>query len=191
MNNRCSMDGCDRVHNARGFCRRHYDSWRTYGDPMAVRRIKYSAPEEAFEARTEPIVADPGCTVWTGAITGDGYGNLWDGTRMVRAHRYAWERVNGPIPSDMVIDHICWERSCVNVDHLRLATQQQNQQNRFGANMGRGLLRGVSRSGRRYTARVKHNGTEQYLGMFDTPEAASIAAQNARNIHFGTFAGNN
>lgn len=31
----CSIDGCEQPHRARGFCKRHYQLWWTYGDPNA------------------------------------------------------------------------------------------------------------------------------------------------------------
>src|SRR5437868_2337812 len=34
----CSVEGCDRVHEARGYCRTHYMRWRTHGDPITVMR---------------------------------------------------------------------------------------------------------------------------------------------------------
>jgi hypothetical protein len=42
------------------------------------------------------------------------------------AHRWAWTRAHGPIPEGMCIDHICRNRACVNVDHLRVVTRGQN-----------------------------------------------------------------
>src|SRR5690606_21541386 len=63
----------------------------------AVNERRYATPEEAFEARTEPL-AWSGCLVWTGHLNHAGYGRLWVDGRMVLAHRYAWEQENGPIP---------------------------------------------------------------------------------------------
>ena len=67
---------------------------------------------DCIEAKTSTIV--------------NGYRKLWVGNKNVRAHRWAWELVNGKIPTDKVIDHICRNRSCVALDHLRLVTQQEN-----------------------------------------------------------------
>src|SRR5690606_2445095 len=141
--------------------------------------------------RTEPLVGDPGCIIWTGALDGRGYGQLRVNGRVVKVHRWAWEREHGPIPAGMVIDHTCWERSCVNVDHLRLATRQQNSANRSGADGDRkhDLPRGVIPSGRGYAAVVQSGGVRHRLGTFRTPEEASAAAETKRAILFGEFAG--
>lgn len=184
----CSIDGCENGGRVtRGMCPKHYNRWRRHGDPLTS--MDYTDPEEAFAARTEPLVWSS-CVIWTGG-TDNGYGYLRVNGREVRAHRYAWERENGPIPDGMVIDHKCWERSCVNVDHLRLATRQQNVQNRSGARKGRvhDLPRGVNRNGRGYSARVTVGGVLHHLGTFKTPEEASAAAQAERAVLFGEFAG--
>lgn len=156
----------------------------------ATTRRRYATPEEAFIARVEPIVGDPGCYIWMGATNIRGYGNIWADGRMVLAHRYAWQREHGPIPDGMVIDHTCWEPSCVNTDHLRIATRAQNSAYRSGAHAGRDLPRGVTRHGRGYRARVMHDGKLHYFGTHSTVEAASLAAQNARALLFGEWAGN-
>jgi len=56
----------------------------------------------------------------------NGYRKLWWNKKNVRAHRWAWELINGPIPEGKVIDHICRNRACVAIDHLRLVTQREN-----------------------------------------------------------------
>lgn len=183
----CNIEGCERKHVARGWCDMHYQRWQKYGDPLALRN--YGDPEADFLARTEPLVGEPAHIIWTGSANRKGYGVLRVSGRARYAHRFAWERANGPIPDGVVIDHACFERSCVNPDHLRLATPQQNVQSRSGAMPGRGLPRGVYRNGRRYVARVGHNGANLYLGTFDTSEEASRAAQTKRAILFGEFAG--
>lgn len=45
---------------------------------------------------------------------------------MTLVHRVAWSSVNGPVPDDMTVDHICHTKRCVNPDHLRLLTNQDN-----------------------------------------------------------------
>lgn len=33
-NGTCSVDGCDELHHAKGYCIRHYTQWRRHGDPL-------------------------------------------------------------------------------------------------------------------------------------------------------------
>jgi hypothetical protein len=42
------------------------------------------------------------------------------------AHRLAWEEVHGPIPTDREVDHICRNRWCDEITHLRLLTHREN-----------------------------------------------------------------
>ena len=185
----CTIDGCEKGGRiVRGWCRMHHERWRRHGDPLGA---AYRGPEATFLAKTEPIVGDPGCLIWTGVLDGGGYGQLSVNGRKMHAHRYAWQRVNGPIPDGTVTDHTCWNRACCNVEHLRLATRQQNRQNLSGAHSGRkhDLPRGVYRNGRGYQAMVGHNGQRYWLGTFSTPEEASAAAQAKRALLFGAYAG--
>ena len=42
------------------------------------------------------------------------------------AHRYYYEKLRGPIPEGMQIDHLCRLPACVNPDHLEVVTPTQN-----------------------------------------------------------------
>lgn len=71
-----------------------------------------------------------GCIVSTYSTGSHGYSQIgWHdaGRRtMALGHRVAWEAANGPIPEGMTIDHVCRNRRCINVDHLRLLTNVEN-----------------------------------------------------------------
>ena len=44
----------------------------------------------------------------------------------VRAHRWSYEACIGEIPKDLVIDHMCRNKPCVNPKHLRAITAVMN-----------------------------------------------------------------
>lgn len=56
----------------------------------------------------------------------NGYGRLRVNGKNHMAHRYAWERVNGPIPNGMTIDHLCFNRACIEPAHMRIVTRAVN-----------------------------------------------------------------
>ena len=116
---------CDRPSIGRKLCRRHYNQ-------MAKRKrladFPILGPEDVFESRYEK---SDGCWIWRGGKNGYGYGIfLLPGEVPVRAHRYAYERVHGPIPEGMVVMHSCDNPPCVNPAHLSLGTRDDNNQDK-------------------------------------------------------------
>lgn len=177
----CSIEGCDSPVSARTWCKKHYNRWLIHGDPTVVKGNAFSDPSESFRARTRH--AESGCLEWTGAVDPGGYGRIRADDKTVLAHRYAWERVNGPIPAGMQVDHTCWNHACCNVAHLRLATNKQNGENREGAQKNsKSGVRGATwnQKLRKWQASVQHNGKSYYLGLHATCEEAGLAATKAR-----------
>lgn len=177
----CSVDGCERKVLARVLCSMHYERKRKKGDAGGADPTwKYHAtPGESFVARQ----SDEGdCSVWTGARNKDGYGVIHSGG-YVRAHRYAWERANGPIPEGMAVDHMCHNRACVKLEHLRLVTYSQNSQNRAGAVSGsKSGIRNVHwhEPDQAWIVRAVVKGKVYSGGWFKDLDEAAVAAQNLR-----------
>jgi hypothetical protein len=68
-----------------------------------------------------------GCWFWTSALDAGGYPILWiGGGRSVRAHRFAYGLIVGPIPDGLTLDHLCRVRHCVNPSHLEPCTAGEN-----------------------------------------------------------------
>lgn len=71
------------------------------------------------------------CWTWLGSQNGTGYGYLSLKGRNVYAHRFAWEWVHGPIPEKLEIHHTCENTLCVNPQHLKACTHQENMDARY------------------------------------------------------------
>ena len=94
---------------------------------------KFCSRECYAKFRTRPVaerlrytVTTTGCWEWSGYCSPDGYGRIGVGNKSQVAHRAHWLEVNGPIPKGLVLDHICRNRKCVNLGHLRLVSVGQN-----------------------------------------------------------------
>jgi hypothetical protein len=87
--------------------------------PVLERFEKFYVPEP-----------NSGCWLWTGGISGR-YGSFYDPSylSMSRAHIVAYKLFRGPV-GDLCVLHNCDNTYCVNPDHLRLGTQQDNMDDR-------------------------------------------------------------
>lgn len=78
------------------------------------------------------VVLTPfGCFEYRGYINPiTGYGQIFnskvEGSRTIGAHVAVWRHLIGPVPTGLVLDHLCRHRPCCNPDHLQPVTQREN-----------------------------------------------------------------
>lgn len=121
----CKIEGCGKHSKHLGMCLAHYKRFNRYGDPLSGGPSHFKNPDDAFNARIKKNTNN-GCIEWTGSSDQKGYGQLRIDGKLIKAHRFAWSRVNGPIPEGMLVLHSCDNPKCVNVDHLRVGTHKDN-----------------------------------------------------------------
>lgn len=116
----CAVEKCGRPHDQHGYCHTHAARlWRR--GTLEVRELMDHFERYEVDLHT-------GCWQWTGPVfQANGYGQMgvaYEGTSV--AHRAFYIREYGAIPGDAVLDHLCRNRRCVNVDHLDLTTVAEN-----------------------------------------------------------------
>lgn len=139
----CAVIGCTMATRRiiLGLCENHY--WRlrhrdSVGGPHL--EVLRGHPERRFWAQTDrngPVSdfrPDLGnCWIWTGSPDGRGYGQIKVDGRFVMAHRFGYELLVGPIPTDLTIDHLCMVKLCVRPTHLEPVTGEENTRRAIAA----------------------------------------------------------
>lgn len=103
----------------------HHHRWLRHGH-SADTRI-HGDDERRFWSKVD---ASGDCWEWTGGRTDTDYGLFNVDRRMVKAYRFSYELLVGPIPDGLEIDHLCRMRHCVNPDHLEPVTRSENNRRR-------------------------------------------------------------
>jgi hypothetical protein len=97
-------------------------------DEQLRTRMRYEPISE--HGRSVSLTGD--CRIWTGPVGADGYGTIsvrvsTGKRRAQQVHRVAYEAAYGAESlAGKVIDHVCRERLCFNVNHLEAVTHAEN-----------------------------------------------------------------
>jgi hypothetical protein len=176
----CAVAECLNKRYSLSYCIKHYRRFKRWGDPEKT--VSHEPPSERAKRYTEQRGS---CLVWTGGISKRGYGLIWVAGRSALAHRTLWQEKHGELPPNIEIDHICHNRACVNLDHLRPVSKGENQQNRRGANaQSKTGLRGVRRVGNSWWGQARLNGVTYRTPTFGTPEESNSAVIDIRRTLF-------
>jgi hypothetical protein len=120
-----------------------------------------------------------------GRVNTAGYVQICIRQNCYLAHRVSWAMKNGWWPASL-IDHKDGNPQNNRPENLRVCTQSQNMQNKK-AHRGNGL-KGAKLVNGCWTAMIRLNGKQTYIGRYPTEEAAHSAYVEAANKHFGEFA---
>lgn len=104
------------------------------------------------------IIRGVGCWVWQGCQDSKGYGYFGLNGQRYHSHRISFAFFRGPLTSELVLDHVCRNPSCVNPQHLELVTEREN------------ILRGTGPSAinaAKQTCTQGHEFTDENTGMRD------------------------
>ena len=117
----------------------------------------------------------------------DGYRMVNFDGKKVPAHRIVWFMHNGP--TDMLIDHIDGNPANNRISNLRLVTKQQNHINTAMRSDNSSGVTGVRwhKQRNKWNARIKVDGKERSLGMYENKQDAINARLKAELEVFGEY----
>lgn len=178
----CKHHGCVRtLIKGRGYCNAHYIRFMKGTDMDAPLRELDATDEERFWAKVDKSGE---CWTWMGATLPGGYGVFRIGGRNRVAHRVSWTWSNGAPAPGMEVDHMCFNRPCVNPAHLRLLTHAENGQNRASANSNsKSGVRGVHWAQNQWIAKAQIGDEVFEIGRFNDLGEAERAVSIWRRDH--------
>lgn len=139
----CSIEGCGRPRDARGYCKRHYMRLRSHGDPIGG-ALTRGHVQEYYKHVVLNYDGDD-CLIWPFYRNEKGYAKWTRSPSQTRlVSRMVCEDVYGPAPTERhQAAHSCGKghEGCVTKKHLRWALPTENEADK--------LLHGTDNRGER------------------------------------------
>lgn len=124
----CSIDGCGKPHDSKGYCKAHYHRLSRHGDPLGGGTSHGEPLRFIHEVAIRHAGAE--CLTWPFGKNADGYGKIHINGKLVGTHRYVCELVHGapPTPSHEAA-HSCGKghEACIAPEHLSWKTPAENE----------------------------------------------------------------
>ena len=108
------------------------------------------------------------CWLWGGTKGDKGYGQFWNGNRLVSAHVRAYEYEVGAVPLGLELDHLCRNRLCVRPSHLEPVTHRVN------------VLRGVAGQANRDKTHCAHGHPFDAVNTYVDPSTGKRSCRECR-----------
>lgn len=127
------------------------------------------------------VDSETGCWIWQRAISPNPsfpYGRAAINQRKVHAHRMMYERIIGPIPEGMFLDHLCRNPSCVNPAHLEPVSQAVNCQRGKNTKLTPSDVREI----RRLAPTTKHRDLARRFGITKAHVSDVVTKKVWKNI---------
>lgn len=121
----CDVVDCNSPHFCKGYCRKHFERWKKYGDPSFVKIVM--SPRGSVKRWLQDHATHDGdeCLVWPFSRHPDGRAQMGS----AKPSRLICEMAHGPAPTKRhEAAHSCGNAygGCVNPKHLRWATPVEN-----------------------------------------------------------------
>ena len=193
----CLVAGCNNKYHAKGYCSKHYNQLRKYGN-ILERTIYDSNEIIEYSDHAEIIICNKQCEEVARAIIDlDDIDRVKDykwtyshGYVVNRKSRMSLHRLIMDCPDDMVVDHWNHNKLDNRRDNLRICTQQENMMNRSIQSNNTSGITGVNwdKSRGKWRAQIMLNKKTKYLGLYENIEDAIQARRQAEIDYFGEYA---
>ena len=110
-------------------CAMHYYRFLRHGS-TATENLPLKKAAKNWQKRFwSKVEKSDTCWEWKSAIDSYGYGVFqlaYPHRHTVKAHRVSYELIVGTIENGLTIDHLCFNKKCVNPEHLEVVTASEN-----------------------------------------------------------------